>query len=152
MPLQPIAASIFVQAAIVPHFVRAAIVPCVMLQALCGMVLIFGVANRVLYRMALVPMRDHVFFLAQVGTQGGSIDLNHPASTLHPPRFKFKCMQLQNVGYLLVYFSLLALRIRWAARGPECAGSRGAMGWLGFSDQVGGALQRSVTMQQHSTC
>ena len=50
--------------------------------------LLFGVANRVLYRMALVPMRDHVFFLAQVGTEGGSIDLNHPASTLactNPP-------------------------------------------------------------------
>ena len=40
-------------------------------QALCSTVLIFGVANRVLYRMALVPMRDYVFFLAQVGRWRG---------------------------------------------------------------------------------
>ena len=46
--------------------------------------LLFGVANRVLYRMALVPMRDYVFFLAQ----------------------------LQNVGYLIVYFTILVMRIR----------------------------------------
>ena len=34
-------------------------------QALCFAVLVFGVSNRVLYRMALVPMQDYVFFLAQ---------------------------------------------------------------------------------------
>ncbi|KAI8465758.1 MAG: hypothetical protein J3K34DRAFT_525075 [Monoraphidium minutum] len=43
-----------------------------------------GVGNRVLYRLALVPMRDHVFALAQ----------------------------LQNLGYIGIYSSLLALRYR----------------------------------------
>lgn len=41
-----------------------------------------GVTNRVLYKMALVPLKDHIFFLAQ----------------------------LQNLGYLAVYFTALALR------------------------------------------
>jgi hypothetical protein len=52
------------------------------LQALIGLVLLTGVANRVLYKMALVPLQDHVFFLAQ----------------------------LQNVAYLGVYFTTLAWR------------------------------------------
>lgn len=43
-----------------------------------------GVLNRVLYRIALVPLRDHVFALAQ----------------------------FQNVGYIVIYFGLLALRYR----------------------------------------
>lgn len=44
----------------------------------------FGVANRVLYKMALVPMGDYVFFLAQ----------------------------FQTFGYCVVYFSALAFRKR----------------------------------------
>lgn len=48
-----------------------------------------GVTNRVLYKMALVPLKDHIFFLAQ----------------------------LQNLGYLAVYFTALALRSRWAHTG-----------------------------------
>ena len=65
---------------IVMHSVRR----CIHTQALCTTTLVFGVANRVLYRMALVPMRDYVFFLAQ----------------------------LQNICYLGVYFTFLFLRIR----------------------------------------
>ncbi|GLC46764.1 hypothetical protein PLESTB_001488100 [Pleodorina starrii] len=56
----------------------------VKLLALIGLVLITGVSNRVLYRMALVPLRDHIFFLAQ----------------------------LQNLGYLAVYFTALWWRSR----------------------------------------
>ncbi|PNW88454.1 hypothetical protein CHLRE_01g030300v5 [Chlamydomonas reinhardtii] len=52
------------------------------LIALIGLVLLTGVGNRVLYKMALVPLRDHIFFLAQ----------------------------LQNLGYLAVYFTALAWR------------------------------------------
>jgi len=66
-------------------------------QALCSTVLVFGVANRVLYRMALVPMRDYVFFLAQ----------------------------LQNISYLAVYFLFLYLRIRYD-RAPQGAFLQGA--------------------------
>lgn len=43
-----------------------------------------AVANRVLYKMSLVPLGEYVFFLAQ----------------------------LQTFGYLLVYFAVLALRYR----------------------------------------
>lgn len=48
------------------------------------LVLVFGVANRVLYRIALVPMKDHTFFLAQ----------------------------FQNTCYLLTYWLILHLRRR----------------------------------------
>lgn len=41
-----------------------------------------------LYRMALVPMKEHLFFLAQ----------------------------FQNLGYILVYFGLLFLRYRCEKR------------------------------------
>lgn len=54
------------------------------LAFLIAVVLIFGVSNRVLYKMALVPMQNYVFFLAQI----------------------------QNIGYLAVYFSILAWRFR----------------------------------------
>ncbi|GIL43868.1 hypothetical protein Vafri_1463 [Volvox africanus] len=56
----------------------------VKLLALVGLVLITGVSNRVLYKMALVPLRDHIFFLAQ----------------------------LQNLGYLAAYFTALWWRSR----------------------------------------
>ncbi|GFR39864.1 hypothetical protein Agub_g364, partial [Astrephomene gubernaculifera] len=52
--------------------------------ALVSLVLLTGVSNRVLYRVALVPLRHHIFLLAQ----------------------------LQNLGYLLVYFAALGWRIR----------------------------------------
>ena len=45
-----------------------------------------GVANRVLYKMALVPMGNYVFVLSQ----------------------------FQTFGYLLVYFGILATRYRSA--------------------------------------
>ena len=47
-------------------------------------VVVFGVANRVLYKMALVPMGNYVFFLAQ----------------------------LQTFGYVAVYFSILYARYK----------------------------------------
>ncbi|GIL95494.1 hypothetical protein Vretimale_1511 [Volvox reticuliferus] len=56
----------------------------VKLLALVGLVLLTGVSNRVLYKMALVPLRDHIFFLAQ----------------------------LQNLGYLAAYFTALWWRSR----------------------------------------
>ena len=40
------------------------------LQALIATTMAFGVANRVLYKMALVPLGDYVFFLAQFQTFG----------------------------------------------------------------------------------
>ena len=40
------------------------------MQALLGATMAFGVANRVLYKMALVPLGDYVFFLAQFQTFG----------------------------------------------------------------------------------
>jgi hypothetical protein len=54
-------------------------------QAALGVLLVSGTANRVLYRMALVPLKDYIFFLAQC----------------------------QNLMYILVYFTLLGLRYRW---------------------------------------
>lgn len=48
------------------------------------LVLATGVANRVLYRLALVPMADHIWALAQ----------------------------LQTFGYVLVYGSILLWRVR----------------------------------------
>ena len=41
-------------------------------QALVATTMAFGVANRVLYKMALVPLGDYVFFLAQFQTFGYS--------------------------------------------------------------------------------
>lgn len=55
-------------------------------QASVTALIVFGVANRVLYKMALVPMGDYVFFLAQ----------------------------FQTFGYCLVYFSALAYRRKCA--------------------------------------
>ena len=46
---------------------------------------VFGVANRVLYKMALVPLGNYVFFLAQ----------------------------LQTFGYVAVYFAALLWRYRY---------------------------------------
>ncbi len=43
---------------------------CCDLQGLVGAVMGFGVLNRVLYKMALVPLGDYVFFLAQFQTFG----------------------------------------------------------------------------------
>lgn len=40
------------------------------MQALVATTMAFGVANRVLYKMALVPLGDYVFFLAQFQTFG----------------------------------------------------------------------------------
>ncbi|KAF6266272.1 Crt-like protein [Scenedesmus sp. NREL 46B-D3] len=51
---------------------------------LVAAVLSLGTLNRVLYRLALVPLRDYVFFLAQA----------------------------QNIGYLVIYFSLMFIRYR----------------------------------------
>jgi hypothetical protein len=45
-------------------------------------VLGLGTLNRVLYRLALVPLKDYVFFLAQA----------------------------QNVGYIIIYYTLLFMR------------------------------------------
>jgi hypothetical protein len=58
----------------------------VQLQGLVTAVLGLGTLNRVLYRLALVPLRDYVFFLAQA----------------------------QNIGYLVIYYSLMFLRYRCA--------------------------------------
>lgn len=55
------------------------------LQGIIAAVLGLGTLNRVLYRLALVPLRDYVFFLAQA----------------------------QNVGYLVIYYALMWLRFRW---------------------------------------
>lgn len=50
-----------------------------------------GALNRVLYRLALVPLRDYVFFLAQA----------------------------QNVGYIVIYYLLLWIRYRCGASAPQ---------------------------------
>ena len=39
-----------------------------MLQGSIALVVAFGIANRVLYKMALNPLSDYVFFLAQFQT------------------------------------------------------------------------------------
>lgn len=56
------------------------------LQASVAAAMATGVANRVLYKMALVPMGNYVFVLSQ----------------------------FQTFGYLLVYFGILATRYRSA--------------------------------------
>lgn len=53
-------------------------------QGLVAVVLASGVANRLLYKAALVPMHNYTWFLAQV----------------------------QNVAYLVVYFGALAFSLR----------------------------------------
>jgi hypothetical protein len=70
------------------------------LQGLVGGLVLVGTTNRVLYRMALVPMKEHTFALAT----------------------------FQNVFYCLAYFSLLALRYRRGVRWGRawCPGSNGA--------------------------
>ena len=55
-------------------------------QASVAAAMATGVANRVLYKMALVPMGNYVFVLSQ----------------------------FQTFGYLLVYFGILATRYRCA--------------------------------------
>ena len=56
-----------------------------LLQASVAAAMVTGVANRVLYKMALVPMGNYVFVLSQ----------------------------FQTFGYLLVYFGILATRFRY---------------------------------------
>lgn len=60
------------------------ITTCSWLQLSILAVVVFGVANRVLYKMALVPLGNYVFFLAQ----------------------------LQTFGYVAVYFGALLWRYR----------------------------------------
>jgi hypothetical protein len=55
--------------------------------AAIALVLACGVANRVLYRLALVPMREHLFALAQ----------------------------FQNLGYVVIYGAIVALKLRAGA-------------------------------------
>lgn len=69
--------------------------PCLM-QVLVGIVLVSGVANRVLYKAALIPMHNYTWFLAQV----------------------------QNVAYLTVYFGALALALRSVGLPSACAAGR----------------------------
>ena len=62
------------------------------LAASVASVVVLGIANRLLYKMALTPMGGHVFFLAQ----------------------------LQTFGYVAIYFGVLAARkrcVRAGARG-----------------------------------
>ena len=59
-------------------------VPAVTVQASVAAAMATGVANRVLYKMALVPMGNYVFVLSQ----------------------------FQTFGYLLVYFGILAARYK----------------------------------------
>lgn len=61
-------------------------------QASVAAAMATGVANRVLYKMALVPMGNYVFVLSQ----------------------------FQTFGYLLVYFGILATRYRSAVRLFAC--------------------------------
>jgi hypothetical protein len=57
-----------------------------LLQGIIAAVIGLGTLNRVLYRLALVPLRDYVFFLAQA----------------------------QNIGYIVIYYFLLWVRYRYA--------------------------------------
>jgi hypothetical protein len=77
------------------------------MQMLCGAVLVFGVSNRVLYRMALVPMKDYVFFLAQFQNVSGA-NYSHltPLALTNFPQNP-QCI------YLLVYFGILYYRYRY---------------------------------------
>lgn len=65
-------------------YVHSDILLCI--QASVAAAMATGVANRVLYKMALVPMGNYVFVLSQ----------------------------FQTFGYLLVYFGILATRYRCA--------------------------------------
>ena len=60
---------------------------CTPSQASLAALVVTGIANRILYKMALVPLGNYVFFLAQ----------------------------FQTFGYVAVYFAVLALRRRCAA-------------------------------------
>lgn len=62
----------------------AAGMPFVQVAGIVAAVIGLGTLNRVLYRLALVPLRDYVFFLAQA----------------------------QNIGYIVIYYALLWLRYR----------------------------------------
>ena len=52
------------------HSILSLLMQCLHAQALVATTMAFGVANRVLYKMALVPLGDYVFFLAQFQTFG----------------------------------------------------------------------------------
>ena len=61
---------------------------CTPSQASLAALVVTGIANRILYKMALVPLGNYVFFLAQ----------------------------FQTFGYVAVYFAVLALRRRCAVQ------------------------------------
>ena len=65
-------------------------------QALVATTMAFGVANRVLYKMALVPLGDYVFFLAQFQTFGYSFATVIPLYFKEFP-FLHTCNTLQNL-------------------------------------------------------
>lgn len=88
-------------AATIPRFIHDLLHCDALLQGVIATVLGLGTLNRVLYRLALVPLKDYVFFLAQA----------------------------QNIGYILIYYALLAIRFRsadncllqWSPQHAACA-------------------------------
>ena len=103
-------------------------------QALVATTMAFGVANRVLYKMALVPLGDYVFFLAQFQTFGyifailillGNRNVSlRPLLTLTNIKTHLNALQMpychisytfNECRYVVVYFSALFFRYRCAA-------------------------------------
>ena len=108
-------------------------------QALVATTMAFGVANRVLYKMALVPLGDYVFFLAQFQTFGYNFarfileqfektpELS--LATLYKIEKHLGAPQtpacqisdtLDVCRYVVVYFSALFLRYRYDAKVSMC--------------------------------
>ncbi|KAK8637623.1 hypothetical protein V6N13_136097 [Hibiscus sabdariffa] len=71
-----------------------------------AMTVVFGVGNRVLYKLALVPLKHYPFFLAQLATFGIPV-----SSTFLVLAWNFLCTKKGFTNkYVVVYFSVMYLR------------------------------------------
>ncbi|KAK8520593.1 hypothetical protein V6N13_030964 [Hibiscus sabdariffa] len=71
-----------------------------------AMTVVFGVGNRVLYKLALVPLKHYPFFLAQLATFGIPV-----SSTFLMLAWKCLCTKKGFTNkYVVVYFSVMYLR------------------------------------------
>jgi hypothetical protein len=75
-----------------------------------------GIANRVLYKMALQPLGNYVFFLAQCAPRPPPPSPPRPAPP-GPERPRRAPRRFQTFGYVLVYFGFLLFRYRCAGCG-----------------------------------
>ncbi|KAK3035971.1 hypothetical protein RJ639_031144 [Escallonia herrerae] len=76
--------------------------------AAAAVTVVLGVGNRVLYKLALVPLKQYPFFLAQLATFGGYLTLLMEKCDIR--RLGVAEKRLAMARYVVVYFSILYLR------------------------------------------